>query len=229
MSAAIIDDADLQLLATISAEEKTLWPDDIAFEYRTHELTTSSGNRASLKNYSFNVERRRATIEEKPDTILACEIIEHLIRAPHVMLLNANDWLEVNGLLFLSTPNGCQFVNPLRRRSRSWSFRAHCYERHTYEYRLKDLINLVELCGFRVLEAGFWSPYPSKGSRRISRMLAGIPGDYFTEKFERSIFIAARKERSITMLESLPMIYVPSEDWEFIDNGAGRTRPTKSN
>lgn len=217
MTAALVEDSRLELLATVSAEEATLWPDDIRVTENMHEIQTVSGVKAKFKNYSFNIERRRIGIREKPDAVLACEIIEHLIRAPHTMLLNINDWLPVGGQLLLTTPNGCQFMNPFRRSPRMPAYRAHCYERHSYVYRLRDLVDLVQLCGFSVREAGFWSPYPAGGLNRLRVLMAAIPGGYFAEKFHRSLCLLARKERSVESLSRVPSIYSSSMAWEDID------------
>ena len=140
MTSALIEHPKLELLATVSAEEATLWPDDIGFSAKMYEIKTIGGETTHFKNYSFNIERRRALIDESPDIVFACEIIEHLIRSPHTMLLNINDWLTVGGELFVTTPNGCQFMNPFRRDARMPAYRAHCYERHSYVYRLQNLV-----------------------------------------------------------------------------------------
>jgi len=83
MTAALTDEPEIDLLATISVEETVLWPDDIDPADVTHEIVTQRGNRANVKTYSFNIERRRTKIEETPDAVLACEVIEHLVRSPH--------------------------------------------------------------------------------------------------------------------------------------------------
>jgi len=219
MTTALVEHSKLELLATVSAEEATLWPDDIEISEEYHTIQTLNGKSATVKNYSFNIERRRVRIQEKPEVVLACEIIEHLIRSPHTMLLNINDWLSEGGELVVTTPNGCQFMNPFRRAPRMPSYRAHCYERHSYVYRLRDLVELIELCGFSVLEAGFWSPYESKSLNRLRATLARVPGSYFAEKFGRSLFVLARKKRSVTTLARIPSVYSHSQAWEDIAAG----------
>ena len=216
MTAALIEAPGLQLLATVSAEEATLWPDDIEFSKQNHELVTPGGCRASIPNYSLNVERRLAAIDESPDAVLACEIVEHLVRAPHVMFLNVNRWLGPGGLVVVTTPNGTQLMNPFRRRPRMPGLRAHCYERHSYVYRLADLVDLIELCGFEIVESGFWSPYPVSGVRRLIPALARLPGRYFPEKFARTLFVVARKARAVGELPRAPRMYAPSPAWEHI-------------
>ena len=220
MSAEIIDDPELNLLASISAEEFLLWPDDIAPRCETHEILTSRQRRANVKTYVFNVERRRTLIDETPDLVLACEIIEHLVRSPHIMLLNINDWLSVGGLMIVTTPNGCQMTNPLTRTARMPAYRAHCYERHSYVYSLSNLTELVEACGFSVIESGHSSPYPCTGFQRVRKALASVPCRYLFDKFHRMLYVVARKTRGIDKLSKCPSIYVPSSSWEHVDASA---------
>lgn len=225
MTSTLVDSPDFEVLATVSAEEATLWPDDFGFSKKNHEVITLSGHRASIANYSFNVERRLASLDERPDAVLACEIVEHLIRAPHTLFLNVNRWLQPGGLVVVTTPNGSQFMNPFRRKPRMPGFRAHCYERHSYVYRLADLLDLVRLCGFEILDAGFWSPYPAAGLRRLHGLLAKLPGRYFTEKFERTLFLVARKAQSVTELPRAPRMYEPSTEWEYISHPGAESIP----
>ena len=225
MTAALLDDGAFEVLATISAEETLRWPDDPDVTETHHEIVSPAGNRSNVKNYAFNIERRLIRIEERPDAILACEIIEHLIRSPHIMLLNANRWLDVGGAMILTTPNGSQFMNPLRLAPRMPAYRAHCYERHVYVYRLTDLVDIVELCGFRVERAGYWSPYPAGGSQKVYKFLARLPGSYCAEKFHRTIFLVARKQRDVHTLERTPRVYVPSPHWEHVSTASSPSRP----
>ena len=130
MTSSFIDDAGLTLQATISAEEVTNWPDDIGVTRREYQLTTPAGATVTFPNYSANIERTLFEINERPDTVIACEIIEHLLRSPHIMLLNANHWLPIGGKLLVTTPNGAQFSNPFRRKSGRPAYRCNVYARH---------------------------------------------------------------------------------------------------
>ena len=159
MTARLVDDPQFELCATISAEEMTKWPDDIGVKSQEYRIETPRGNTACFLNYSANVERTLFGIHEVPDTIVACEIVEHLMRAPHMMFLNINHWLPESGKLLVTTPNGAQFSNPFRRKSLTAAYRSNIYERHSYLYPLDDLTDLITLCGFRVLEAGYWDVY----------------------------------------------------------------------
>jgi len=217
MTSMLAEEPGLEVCATISAQEITQWPDDIGVTRRRYTLRGPSGAEHAFWNYSANVERRLFDLEETPDTVIASEIVEHLVRAPHVMFLNANRWLGVGGRLLVTTPNGCQFANPFRRATPTPAYRSHLYERHAYLYRLDDLAELVSLCGFRVLERGYWDPYPRRGLASIYGVLASIPAGYFREKFKKTIYVVAEKEKDIQRLARVPAVYDARGDWEHVD------------
>lgn len=216
MTAEIAADPRFDLRATVSAEEVLSWPDDPAVSKRWHCLKLPGGGEVRFPNYSANVERRLFSVQEEVDTVVACEIIEHLLRSPHIMLLNANRWLPLSGKLLLTTPNGSQFCNPFRRRSLTPSYRANVYERHSYLFTLEDLTDLVSLCGFQVVEAGYWDAYDRQGWSRIYGLLSRLPLDYCREKFRKTLFVVAVKSRDVSRLERLPRVYHPSGKWELI-------------
>ncbi len=217
MTAHLIDDPKLELCATISAEELVKWPDDIGVTSREYYIHTPNGNEARFTNYSVNIERTLFSIQEKPDTVLACEIIEHLIRAPHIMLININNWLPINGKLIVTTPNGAQFYNPLRRKSPYPAYRSNIYERHSYLYTLDELTDLIKLCGFKVIEAGYWDVYKRQGISRLYTFLSYLPFKYFKDKFKKTIYLVAKKEKNIKKLHRHPTIYDSRENWEYIE------------
>jgi hypothetical protein len=215
MTAALVD-GELEIAATVSAEEVTNWPDDIGVTRREYRLRTHSGREAVFPNYSANIERTRFELAENADTVIACEIIEHLLRSPHIMLLNANRWLPQGGKLLLSTPNGAQFSNPLRRKSGRPAYRCNVYARHNGSFTLNQLVNLARLCGFKVCEAGFWNVYDRPGLSSLYTALGALPIRYLKEKFQRTIFVTAEKERDVSELDRLPECYAPSANWESI-------------
>jgi len=217
MTALLVDDPRFEILATVSAEEVTNWPDDIAVGARTCDITTARGNRARFINYSANLERTLFYIEERPDTIAACEIIEHMIRSPHIMLLNINHWLPIGGNLILTTPNGAQFSNPFRRKSHSPAYRCNAYERHAFLYTRKELVDIISLCGFHVIESGYWDVYTRSGPGFLLDAVSGLPGIYFKDKFKKTIYCIARKSDDIQTLSRPPLIYDPRGKWEFIE------------
>jgi predicted SAM-dependent methyltransferase len=216
MTANLVDSDAFDLCATVSAEEVTKWADDIGVTARTYHLRTRAEREATFTNYSANLERQLFDIKERPDTVLACEIVEHLVRAPHVMFLNINRWLRVGGQLLVSTPNGAQFSNPLRRRSPTPAFRCYIYERHEYLYTLDELVDLVSLCGFKVTVAGYWDVYRRTGPSSVYGWLGRVPLPYLRDKFQKTIFLTAQKQNDVTELPRTPRVYVPNPDWELI-------------
>ena len=223
MTARLIDSGEFEIAATVSAEEVTRWPDDIGVRRAPVRVLTPGGREVEVPGYSANVERTLFDIAERADTVLACEIVEHLIRAPHVMFLNFNRWLPVGGRVLVTTPNGAQFVNPLRRRSSTPGYRCNVYERHCYLYTREELVDLMTLCGFRVRETDYWDPYPRRGLPAIYGRLARLPSSYCREKFMSTIVAVGEKERDVAELERAPRVCDPRGDWERIaPNGAGR-------
>ena len=216
MTSALVDDPAFEICATVSAEEVTNWPDDIGVTSSRYELHTPKGNSATFRNYSANIERTLFDIPERPDTVVAAEIIEHLTRSPHVMLLNINRWLPVGGKLLITTPNGSQFSNPLRRQTPSAAYRCNTYERHSYVFTLAGLIDLVSLCGFKVVESGYWDVIQRTGPSTLYGWLANIPLQYFREKFKKTLLVIAEKDRNVTELQRCPMVYDARGDWEFV-------------
>src|SRR5262245_58038000 len=217
MTALLVDDPRFEILATVSAEEVTNWPDDIGVGGRTCDITTSKANRASFPNYSANLERTLFDIDEQPDTIVACEIIEHMIRSPHIMLLNINHWLPTGGNLIVTTPNGAQFSNPFRRKSHSPAYRCNAYERHAFLYTLNELVDLICLCGFDIVESGYWDVYKRTGPGSALDALSMLPGPYFKDKFKKTVYCIARKNEDVSTLPRAPLIYDPRGKWEFIE------------
>lgn len=216
LTAQLIEESDFEVCATISAEEETQWPDDIALRVRPYKITTSTGKTAKLNNYTVNIERRMFDIQETPDTVLACEVIEHLIRSPHVMLLNANRWLSVGGKLLVTTPNGAQFANPFRRKTQTPSYRSNVYERHFYLYTLDNLVDLVTLCGFRIVEAAQVDLFSRRGLSRLYGWLARLPNRYCHEKFRKTLFITAEKVSDVRELSRCPKAYDSRGHWEHV-------------
>ena len=107
MTAALIDDGAFTVSATVSAEEVTHWPDDIGVTRHEHRVSTPGGRVASFPNYSANIERTLFEIDERADTVIACEIIEHLTEDPMHMLIELNRVLKWGGLVVITTPQRC--------------------------------------------------------------------------------------------------------------------------
>lgn len=217
MTAKLLDEPLVDLVATVSAEEVSVWPDDLPVTQREVEIFSTGRLLRKFTNFSANIERTRFDIGEQVDLVLACEIIEHLTRAPHIMLLNANAWLRLGGRILITTPNGAHFENPFRIKPKMPAYRASTYSRHNYVFTMAGLTDLVESCGFEVECAEFVSPYPRVGPSRIYPFLGRWPVRYLREKFNQSLHVIARKTKQLEVATRLPRVYVPSPDWELVD------------
>lgn len=220
MAAAVVERPALELVAAVSAEEHLRWPDDIVPARRALRLRTPTGREATFAGYTANVERRLFPVREQADTVLACEVVEHLLRAPHLLFLNANRWLPPGGTLVVTTPNGARFRNPFRRRPPFPALRCRIYERHAYLYTREGLVDLLELCGFEPVSVELWDPYPRSGASRIYTALAGLPVPYLRELFAATIAVRARKARPVDALPRVPKVYDPRGRWERVDGNA---------
>ncbi|MEL6980268.1 MAG: methyltransferase domain-containing protein [Pseudomonadota bacterium] len=217
MTARLLAEQSVTLAATVSAEEVSLWPDALPVTRRSYTLEQDGAPPRGFENVSANLERTRFDIGGEPaDLVLACEIIEHLTRAPHVMLLNANAWLKPGGRILITTPNGAQFENPLRFKSKTPSYRANVYGRHNHLFTLEHLTDLAACCGFVVERAELVSPYPRRGPARLYKTLGRLPGRFFREKFNQSLLVVARKTAALEAATRLPKVYAPSPQWECI-------------
>lgn len=98
----------------------------------------------------------------------------------------------------------------------SQAYRANVYERHSYVYRLEDLVELITLCGFKVIRAGYCELYGRQGPSRVYGWLARIPGRFFRERFMKTIYVMAEKTRDVATLERCPKVYDARGDWEYI-------------
>ncbi|MFC1630627.1 methyltransferase domain-containing protein [Pseudomonadota bacterium] len=217
MTARLLREPDIELIATVSAEEETAWPDELPSVKREYTLDVDGQDTSHFFNYSANIERTQFPLDEKADIVLACEIIEHMMRSPHIMLLNANSWLDIGGYIVITTPNGSQLENPFRVRPKMPAYRYSSYSRHNYVFTLDGLIDLVSACGFEIVSAEYFSPYERKGLSDLYRGLMKIPGEYAKAKFAQSLCVVARKMKDCDAADRLPKVYVPSPDWERLE------------
>lgn len=224
MTARLLSEPTVDLLATVSAEEVTAWPDAIPVTRRPYIMDAGHGVIHEWVNVSANLERTLFPIAEEnapplqADVVLACEIVEHLTRCPHIMMLNINSWLRPGGRVVLTTPNGSQFDNPLRTKPKMPAYRYSSYSRHNYVFNMANLCNLAEVCGFEVERSEYWSPYLRTGMAKLYRILSWLPGSYFKNLFAQTIVVVARKVEDRSTASRLPSAYAPSPEWEYIED-----------
>lgn len=217
MTARLLLEPGVEVAATVSAEEVTHWPDAIPVEKKRYEFNFQNGQRAQITNYSANIERTMFELEKKVDIALACEIIEHLTRAPHVMLLNINSWLEIGGRVIITTPNGAQLENPFRVKAKMPALRCSIYARHNYVFTMDALKDLVTACGFEVELSEYWAPYARRGGSQVYRAIMKAPSTYLKDKFSQTLVVVGRKIEDRDTASRLPVSYERSSSWERVD------------
>jgi len=221
MTGILATDPAVNLLASVSAEEVTAWPEDLPVERNMYELQVGDGEPVRFPNYSANVERTLFPIEGKADMVVACEIIEHLTRSPHIMMLNINSWLKPGGHVVLTTPNGSQLENPFRVRPKMPSYRPSVYSRHNYVFTMEGLTDLVSACGFEIVEANYWAPYNRRGATNLYRAAYNVGPAYLKQKLAQTLCVVARKIEDRTTASRLPRCYADDQGWERIDGRTG--------
>lgn len=94
------------------------------------------------------------------DTVLFCEILEHLLEDPVATISEINRVLVSDGTLVVTTPNVARLENVLRLVDGANLYDPYSgfgpYGRHNREYTLHDLAIILSFCGFE-LERAFTS------------------------------------------------------------------------
>jgi SAM-dependent methyltransferase len=217
MTSRLVAEPNVTLEATVSAEEIILWSDEIPVTSKQYEIDIGNGEPKYFRNISANLERTLFPIGTEVDMVLACEIIEHVTRAPHNLLLNINSWLKKDGIVILTTPNGTQLENPFRVRAKMPAFRPSVYSRHNYVFTMDGLVDLVESCGFTVLESKFYSPYTRTGLTNLYRRIYDLGPRYLKNKLAQSLCIVAKKTEARTTASRLPKAYAADAGWDNLD------------
>jgi SAM-dependent methyltransferase len=225
MTARLVREPGIEVAATVSAEEVSHWSDELPLKRTDYELDIGDGAPRRFFNYSANIERTDFSVGDPVDMVLACEIIEHVTRSPHRMMLNINRWLKPGGLVILTTPNGAQLENPFRVRPKMPAYRPSVYSRHNYVFTMDGLTDLIETCGFEIVEANFWSPYERKGGSNLYRLLYRLGGRYMKNKFAQTLCVVARKVEDRETASRLPRCYARESGWERIDGVAAESDP----
>jgi SAM-dependent methyltransferase len=132
---------------------------------RTDEKALSAGGREVFRCFVdlFDAEKDRYPYEDgRFETVLACEIFEHLLHDPMHMLLEMRRVMEDGGTLILTTPNVASFTAVARALEQSGN--PQLYSKfadprgeyadteipHVREYTPKELREAVEAAGFEV-------------------------------------------------------------------------------
>ena len=116
----------------------------------------------TINNFSKNVHCARVNIEDAPlpfadesfDTILLCEVLEHMEVDPMYMLSEINRVLKTGGTLILTTPNAVSThsITKMLRGFEPYFYMQYRKDRspyrHNYEYSIYSLMQVIKAAGF---------------------------------------------------------------------------------
>ena len=133
------------------------------------------------ETHEFEYDHFNGEIDEFPypdqtfDVVLNCEILEHLTLDPTAYLCECQRVLKPGGTLLLTTPNVLAFQNLWRLGANRNVYDQYSgygvYGRHNREYTPRELIELVEGCGFALEQIKIADIYPSRGLTRILKRI----------------------------------------------------------
>jgi SAM-dependent methyltransferase len=143
------------------------------------------------------------------DVVLNCEILEHLTLDPTAYLCECQRVLKPGGALLLTTPNVLAFQNLWRLGANRNVYDQYSgygvYGRHNREYTPRELVELVEGCGFTLEQIKIADIYPSRG---LTRMLKRV-----RQHWRDNLFLVARAK-------GRPIYYYPG--WLYRSMGSLR-------
>ncbi len=169
------------------------------------ELIDGDGDRLELEYTRFNMETDPLPFALGAfDTVLCCEVLEHMTTDPLAALARINEALRPGGTLVLTTPNAARWQNVVRMaagRTVADRYSAYGpYGRHNREYTVDEVRRLVEHAGFAVdrwYTADVGGPAGRASAPRalvraaVTAGLLPVPGR--TRRLGFYTFIAARK------------------------------------
>lgn len=160
------------------------------------------GERYDFTGRCFDIENDRFPYPDNTfDLVTWVEVIEHLTKNPVHALAEIHRVLKPGGVLVLSTPNAS-------RADSIWNFLAgrNIYDpyhlgaplmgsRHSREYTLAELRELLEGCGFRVQRARDIDIYPPRNwkLRAFRSLLQNIAARVTKGNYRYHLFVRAQK------------------------------------
>jgi SAM-dependent methyltransferase len=171
---------------------------EIAQEMESREY----GERHAFSCRAFDVERDRFPFDDASfDLVTCCEVIEHLTENPVHLLAEVHRVLRPGGRLVVSTPNVARAGNIaslLRGRNVYDPYHLGAPlrgSRHSREYTLDELRDLVGGCGFAIEVAEDVDLQPARGLRQralralLNRVVAPLTGAHH----RAHLFVRARR------------------------------------
>lgn len=169
----------------------------------TSELDSPAfGERYTFGCQCFDAERERFPYEDNCfDLVLWCEVIEHLTENPVHALSEIHRVLRPGGALVLSTPNAARVESIARLLNGGNLYDPYHLgaplkgSRHSREYTLQELEDLIDGCGFEIERIQDINIYPP-GNRAfalmravMNKVVARLTGGHY----RYHLFVRARK------------------------------------
>jgi pimeloyl-ACP methyl ester carboxylesterase len=187
---------------------------------RTDEKRMTVGGKEVFRCFVdlFDAEKDRYPYEDcQFETVLACEIFEHLLHDPMHMLLEMRRVLEENGTLVLTTPNVASYTAVARLLENSANpqlFSKYADPRgefadteipHVREYTARELREAVESAGFEI-ENLFTEVIPGYGTEKWVKEFLQRNG--FSAEFRgEQIYCIARKRSALPVVRYPRFLY----------------------
>lgn len=140
------------------------------------------------------------------DIIICCEVIEHLNFNPLPVFCEFNRLLQVDGILYIGTPNQANIVKRfLLMRGRSInnpvedlvkqldSNSSFCVGLHWREYMVAELVEIIQLTGFRLLKSYYCHTNECRNPNLLRRMLVRSMYVCFPSFLPSQVVIAKKK------------------------------------
>ena len=166
----------------------------------------------------FNAEKDRYPYDDgRFETVLACEIFEHLIHDPMHLLVEANRILEDQGTLVLTTPNVASYTAVARVLEQSGNpqlYSKYADPRgeyadteipHVREYTPRELAEAIESAGFEVVSLTTEVAPGYNNEERMKKLLERL--SYPTDLRGEQMFCIARKQASKAIVRYPKFLY----------------------
>ena len=127
--------------------EQTTGTSDVEFALGRYSTT--------VRCYNVDLEHSIVPVKDETfDSVLCCEVLEHMEIDPMFMLAEVNRVLKTGGTLLLTTPNvvSSRGITKMLSGIEPYFFmhyhRSREYHRHNYEYSVTSLIKVLKSAGF---------------------------------------------------------------------------------
>lgn len=136
------------------AREKNVNFDILDFS-DTYKESTKKRNLKVNKFYSGDISDINFKLDEKYDFVLFQEVIEHTV-SPFTSLININNLLNEDGILYVTLPNSNWYVNILSPLYWKYKGRKSLPNTHIAEISNVGMYKLLTMTGFEVLDLRYY-------------------------------------------------------------------------